>query len=85
LTRAITIIALTCFLVVGVAAATILGRASMPDARPQTVSQATDNPESNKAAKTDRLAVATLALASLEPAQSTADAATPDATKPDVT
>jgi len=85
LTRAITIIALTCFLVVGVAAATILGRASMPDARPQTVSQATDNPESNKAAKTDRLAVGTLALASLEPAQSTADAATPDATKPDVT
>lgn len=85
MTRAITIIALTCFLVVGVAAATILGRASMPDARPQAVSQATDNPESNKAAKTDRLAVATLALASLEPAQSTADATTPDATKPDVT
>ncbi len=81
MTRAITIIALTCFLVVGVAATTILGRTSMPDARPQTVSQATDNPESNKAAKTDRLAVATLALASFEPAPLPADATTPDVTQ----
>ncbi|MBU6462695.1 MAG: hypothetical protein KGK01_10805 [Bradyrhizobium sp.] len=85
MTRAITIIALICFLVIGVAATTILGRTSMPDAKPQTVSQATDNPESNKAAKTDRLAVATLALASFEPAQSTADVTTPDVTQPDVT
>jgi len=62
-------IALACLLVVGVAATTILGRAGMPDATLQTVSQADDNPVSNKAAKTDRLAVATLALASFEPAQ----------------
>lgn len=85
MTRAITIIALTCFLVVGVAATTILGRSGMPDAKPQAVSQTTDDPVSNKAAKTDRLAVATLALASFEPAPLSADATTPDATKPDVT
>ena len=85
MTRAIMTIALACLLVVGVAATTILGRAGMPDATLQTVSQADDNPVSNKAAKTDRLAVATLALASFEPAQSTDHVTTPDLTKPDVT
>ena len=85
MTRAITIIALACFLVVGVAATTIFGRSGMPDAKPQAVSQTADNPVSNKAAKTDRLAVATLALASFEPAPLRADATASDATKPDVT
>jgi hypothetical protein len=81
LTRAVTIIALTCFLVVGVAAISILGRASVPDARPQAVSQVTQNPVSNKEAKKDKLAVATLALASFDPPASQLDATKPDVTQ----
>jgi hypothetical protein len=69
LTRAVTIIALTCLLVVGAAATSILGRDSVPAARLAMVAQ---DPESqatvsNKQAKKDKLAVASLALASLEP------------------
>jgi hypothetical protein len=85
LTRAVTIIALTCFLVVGAAATSILGRNSLPDAAPRAVSRvaqdAAQNPVSNKEAKQDKLAVVTLALASLEPAQSDVDAARPDVTE----
>lgn len=73
MTRAITIIALTCFLVVGAAATSILGRNSLPAARPEMASLVTRNPVSNKEGKKDKLAVASLALASLEPAQSPAD------------
>ena len=80
MTRAVTIIALTCFLVVGAAATSILGRASVPDARPQTVAQANQNPVSNKEAKKDKLAVATLALASFDPAPSQ-----PERTRPRLT
>jgi hypothetical protein len=69
LTRAVTIIALTCFLVVGAAATSILGRDSVPAARPVMVAPEPTDPVSNKQAKKDRLAVATLALASLEPPQ----------------
>jgi hypothetical protein len=82
LTRAITIIALTCLLVVGAAAASILGRDSVPAARSQmaaTESQASESqasesqaPVSNKQAKNDKLAVAALALASFEPPQTAA-------------
>jgi hypothetical protein len=65
-----TIVALTCFLVVGAAVASILGRDSVPAAPPQTASLVVQNPVSNKESKTDRLAVvAPLALASLEPPQ----------------
>jgi hypothetical protein len=85
LTRAVTIIALTCFLVVGAAATSILGRASVPDASPQAAAQVSQNPVSNKEAKKDKLAVATLALASFDPAPSQSDLTPPDATKPDVT
>jgi len=81
LTRAITIIALTCFLVVGAAATSILGRASVPDARPQTVAQVNQNPVSNKEAKKDKLAVATLALASFDPAPSQPEVAKADVTR----
>jgi hypothetical protein len=73
LTRAITIIALTCFLVVGAAATSILGRNSLPAARLEMASLVTQNPVSNKQGKKDKLAVATMALASLEPAQPPAD------------
>ena len=77
MTRAVTIIALTCFLVVGAAALSILGRDSVPDATSAMASQAGQNPVSNKQAKKDRLAVATVALASLEPAQTQADLGMP--------
>jgi hypothetical protein len=64
-----TIIALTCLLVVGAAAASILGRASVPSAGPALVmaSSAEQVPVSNKEAKKDRLAVVTGAMASFEP------------------
>ena len=69
MTRALTIIALTCFLVVGAAAASILGRDSVPAARSEMVSSVVNGPVSNREGKQDRLAVATLALASFEPPQ----------------
>jgi hypothetical protein len=74
LTRAITLIALICFLVVGAAAASILGRDSVPAARVEIASAAVESPVSNRASKQDRLAVATMAvarmaLASFEPPQ----------------
>jgi hypothetical protein len=69
LTRAITIIALACFVVMGVAATSILGRDSVPAARSETASLPLKNPVSNRESKTDRLAVAAFALASFEPAQ----------------
>lgn len=69
LTRAITIIAMICFLVVGAAATSILGRDSIPGARLEMAAASViQNPVSNKASKKDRLAVAApVALASYEP------------------
>jgi hypothetical protein len=72
LTRAMTIIALTCFLVVGAAATSILGRDSVPAARLEMASPVVKTPLSNKESKKDRLAVAALALAAFEPPQQTA-------------
>ena len=71
MTRVTTIIALTCFLVVGAAATSILGRDSVPAARLELAAASVpQNPVSNKAAKQDRLEVAaTVALASFEPPQ----------------
>jgi hypothetical protein len=66
LTRAITIIALICFLLAGVAAASILGRDSVPAAR-QEAATITQSPVSNKEGKKDRLAVVAMALASFGP------------------
>lgn len=74
MTRAVTIIALTCFLVIGAAATSFLGRASVPDASPQAAAQIVQAAVSNREAKKDRLAVATLALASLDPAPIQPDA-----------
>ena len=73
MTRAVTIIALTCLLVVGAAALSILGRDSVPDAASSTVARVAENPVSNKQAKKDRLAVASYALASFDPAPSQAE------------
>jgi hypothetical protein len=64
-----TIIALTCLLVVGAAAASILGRASVPAAGPamEQASAVAEAPVSNKESKRDKLAVVTAALAAFEP------------------
>jgi hypothetical protein len=69
LTRIVTIIALTCVLVVGAAATSILSRDSVPAAGAQMASLVNESPVPNREAKTDRLAVVALALASLEPPQ----------------
>jgi hypothetical protein len=74
LTRAITLVALTCFLVVGAAATSILSRDSVPMPRIQAVASepAFTTPVSNKEGKKDRLAVASFALAAYEPPQAQA-------------
>jgi hypothetical protein len=72
-----TIIALTCFLVVGAAATSILGRDSVPEARLEMASPVVKTPASNKESKKDRLAVAALALAAFEPSQPTASLSEP--------
>jgi hypothetical protein len=64
-----TIIALTCLLVVGAAAAGILGRDSVPAVGPALVAAAApvQNPVSNREGKSDRLMVTAVALAPSEP------------------
>jgi len=69
LTKAMTILALTCFLVVGAAAASILGRDSVPSARAEVASRIVISPVANRESKQDKLVVARLALASMEPTQ----------------
>lgn len=73
MTKVISIIALTCFLVVGAAAVSILGRDSVPQAGLEMDSPAGKNPVSNKESKKDKLAVnVTMALAAFEPPQAAA-------------
>jgi hypothetical protein len=81
LTKTMTIVALSCFLVVGVAATAILGRDSIPAALPQLASAsvasvqtpaAVQAPVSNRENKKDRLAVVSYALAAYESPQTTA-------------
>jgi hypothetical protein len=70
LTKVMTIVALTCLLVVGAAATSILGRDSVPAAGYVMASAPADQGVvSNRQGKTDKLAVATLALAAFEPQQ----------------
>src|SRR5262245_36947127 len=74
LTRAITIVALTCILVAGAAATSILGRDSVPAvspdyAAPIASNPVSNNPVSNKQAKADKLAIVALATAAVEPQQ----------------
>ena len=71
MTRITTIIAMTCFLVVGAAATSILGRDSVPGARLELAAASpAQGPVSNKTAKQDKLTVAaTFALASFGPPQ----------------
>lgn len=73
MTRAITIIALMCFLVVGAAATSILARTGIQAAPSELASSGVQGPVSNWEGKQDRLAVAaTPALASQEPPQTVA-------------
>lgn len=73
MTKAMTIVALACFLVVGAAATSILVRDSVPTAPSELASaSAVQLPVSNKESKKDRLAVVSYALAAYEPPQSTA-------------
>jgi len=71
LSKVVTIIALTCFLVVGAAAAAILGRDSVPAAGAAMVMASATMPAvvSNRQGKGDRLAVAAVAPASVETTQ----------------
>jgi hypothetical protein len=69
LTRSITIIALTCFLVVGAAATSILTRESMQATDSETPALVVKNPVANRESKHDRLTVTSFALASMEPQQ----------------
>jgi hypothetical protein len=77
LTKAIAIIALTCLLVVGAAATSILSRDSVPAAGPAMALSVEQNPVANREAKKDRLAVVTAALASFEPAKTDATLSEP--------
>jgi hypothetical protein len=67
LTKAVTIIAMTCFLLAGAAALSILGRDSVPSARAELSSPIVQNPVANRESKQDRLAVGRFALASFDP------------------
>ena len=77
LTRAITIVALTCILVVGAAATSILGRDSVPAVSADYAAPVGKNPVSNKQAKADKLIVASYALASYQPADAVEPQAAP--------
>jgi hypothetical protein len=85
LTRLVTIIALTCFLVVGAAATSILGGGGLPMVGLGAVPAVAERLVSNAEAKRDRLAVAGLALASLEPQPAPADSAPADPLRPAIT
>ena len=72
MTRIVTIVALTCLLIAGAAATSILGRDSVPAAGAAMVSAVVKTPVANRESKQDRLQVARLALASFEPPQTSA-------------
>jgi ABC-type transporter Mla MlaB component len=67
LSKAITIIALTCFLVVGAAVTSILARQSLSLSEAATPAPVVKDPVANREAKQDRLSVISLAQASFEP------------------
>ncbi len=83
MTRAITLAALTCFLLAGAAITAILGRDSLPatPAEVRSHALAETGPVANRASKQDKLAVAALATAAFEPAAAAA-AAPPTAPSP---
>jgi len=72
LTKAITIMALTCFLVAGTAATSILSRSSIPAIEASVLAPIVESPVANRETKQDRLTVASLALASFDSLQTQA-------------
>jgi hypothetical protein len=82
LTRLVTIIALTCFLVVGAAATSILGGGGLPMVGSRVAPAMAERLVSNAEAKRDRLAVAGLALASLESQPAPVDSSPADPLRP---
>ena len=85
MTRLVTIIALTCFLVVGAAATSILGGGGLPMVGSGATPAVAERLVSNAEAKRDRLAVAGLALASLEPQPAPADSSPTEPLRPALT
>jgi hypothetical protein len=70
LTKAITILALTCFLLVGAAVTSILARGGVPDAGADMTVAVVQGPVvANRESKQDKLTVPQVALASAEPQQ----------------
>jgi hypothetical protein len=69
LSKAITIIALTCFLVTGAAVTSILSRESMSLSEAAAPAPVVANPVANRETKQDRLSVISFAQASVEPTQ----------------
>ncbi len=69
LTKAITIIALTCFLVAGAAVTSILARTGMEASVAAMPAPVAKSPIANREAKQDRLPVARYALAAVAPSQ----------------
>jgi hypothetical protein len=73
LTKAITIVAMTCLLVAGAAATSILSRDSVPSVGVVSAAAVVNGPVvANREGKTDKLTVMKLALASLGPPATTA-------------
>jgi hypothetical protein len=68
LTKAITIIALTCFLVAGAAVTSILARTGMEASVAAMPAPVVKSPVANREAKQDRLSVSRFGLAAIEPA-----------------
>jgi hypothetical protein len=69
LSKAITIIALTCFLVVGAAVTGVLSRASMSAPEEAVPAVVVKSPVANRDSKQDRLSVISLATASVQPTE----------------
>jgi hypothetical protein len=69
LTKAITIIALTCFLIAGAAVTSVLSRTSMEASVAAMSAPVVKSPVANREAKQDRLSVVHYALAAVEPSE----------------
>src|ERR1700761_2151909 len=69
LTKAITLIALTCFLVAGAAVTSILARSGMEASVAAMPAPVAKSPVANRESKQDRLSVVRYALASADPSQ----------------
>src|ERR1700756_2808260 len=67
-----TILALTCFFVVGTAITSILSRGTMEATEASVPAPVVKSPVANRETKQDRLTVASLALAAFDPAQTAA-------------